>query len=365
MKRLIVCCDGTWNSADQEHEGKPCPTNIIKLAYRLAKRDGDVLQILYYDQGVGTGNWVDKYVGGAVGKGLDDNIFDAYRFLIANYEVGDEIYLFGFSRGAYTARSIGGMLRKCGIIRRETVDQYRPALDLYLEQEVTPGSDRAKKFRSDFAVADETPIQCIGVFDTVGALGIPVRGLRLLSKGKYEFHDTELSGSVKYAFHALAIDELRKAFQPTLWSDEVKPGQTVEQVWFTGVHTDVGGGYGEHELSDISLDWMMGRATKAGLKFEPSVLAARPVDATKFNGQIHDSKTGVYNLQPAFDRPIGLAMRNDRDPKKRVTAEAKQPDPRQTVHPSVLRRWDADPKYRPPQLREYFKRQGEPRGQQR
>lgn len=363
MKRLIVCCDGTWNSADQESEGKPCPTNIIKLAYRLAKRDGDVLQVLYYDQGVGTGNWVDKYVGGAVGKGLDDNIFDAYRFLIANYEVGDEIYLFGFSRGAYTARSIGGMLRKCGVIRRETIDQYRPALDLYLNEDVATDSAQAKEFRSKYALADETSIQCIGVFDTVGALGIPLRGVRALSKGKYEFHDTELSGSVKYAFHALAIDEQRAPFQPTLWSDEAKPGQTVEQVWFAGVHSDIGGGYGEHELSDIALDWMIGRAKVAGLKFEASVLAARPVDATQFNGKIHDSKTGVYNLQRAFHRPIGLAVRNDRDPKKRITAEANQPDPRQTVHPSVLKRWDADPKYRPPQLREYLKRQGDPRGQ--
>lgn len=107
MKRLILCCDGTWNRADQERNGTPCPTNVVKFAFRLAKRAPDgTLQIVFYDQGVGTGNLLDQYSGGAFGHGLEENILDAYRFLIGNYEEGDEIYLFGFSRGAFTARSI-------------------------------------------------------------------------------------------------------------------------------------------------------------------------------------------------------------------------------------------------------------------
>ena len=131
MKRLILCCDGTWNKADQEDNGVPCPTNVVKLGYRVAKRDGAIPQIVYYDQGVGSGNILDRYTGGAFGEGLEDNIHDAYRFLVANYEPGDELFLFGFSRGAFTARSIGGMVRKCGVLGREFVQHYRDAIALY------------------------------------------------------------------------------------------------------------------------------------------------------------------------------------------------------------------------------------------
>lgn len=104
MKRLILCCDGTWNRADQESNGVPCPTNVVKLGYRLAKRDGDIPQVVHYDHGVGTGNSLDRLTGGAFGYGIEDNIHGAYRFLVANYEKGDEIFLFGFSRGAFTSR---------------------------------------------------------------------------------------------------------------------------------------------------------------------------------------------------------------------------------------------------------------------
>src|SRR6267143_3690566 len=131
MKRLVLCCDGTWNSADQERNGVPSPTNVVKIAYRIAKRDGATLQVIYYDQGVGTGNFFDRLTGGAFGDGVEANIYDAYLVLIGNYEPGDEIYLFGFSRGAYTVRSIGGMIRKCGILARPYVEHYHAAIELY------------------------------------------------------------------------------------------------------------------------------------------------------------------------------------------------------------------------------------------
>jgi uncharacterized protein (DUF2235 family) len=114
MKRLIICCDGSWNSADHVVVDAPCPTNVV----RIAKRDGATPQIVFYGQGVGTGNSLDKFTGGAFGDGLEEKFFDAYRFLIANFEPGDEIFLFGFSRGAFTARSIVGMIRKTGILER-------------------------------------------------------------------------------------------------------------------------------------------------------------------------------------------------------------------------------------------------------
>ena len=151
MKRLILCCDGTWNKADQEDNGVPCPTNVVKIGYRVSKRDGAIPQVVYYDQGVGSGNILDRYTGGAFGDGLEDNIHDAYRFLVANYESGDELFLFGFSRGAFTARSIGGMVRKCGVLGREHIQHYRDAIALY-RSEHRPTDPAAVKFRKDYSV---------------------------------------------------------------------------------------------------------------------------------------------------------------------------------------------------------------------
>lgn len=360
MKRLVLCCDGTWNRADQQEEEVPCPTNVVKMAYRVAKRAGDTLQVIYYHQGVGTGNAVDRYSGGAFGDGLEENIHDAYRFLVANYEPGDEIYLFGFSRGAYTARSLAGMIRKCGILKRAAVPQYRAALDLYRRADRTPDSPDAIAFKKTNSVhgEDNVPIRFIGVWDTVGALGIPLRGLRGATRKDYQFHDTALSRSVRFAYHALAIDEHRGPFEPTLWhaldpAGQPKGGQTLEQVWFCGAHSDVGGGYPETGLSDQALDWMLAKAHGAGLALDDTVVAALPLKSDP-KGKLHDSKTGLYNLTPGIDRAIGVV----KDPKTGAVAD----DPTQSLHDSVLKRWDADPGYRPAALKAYFKKIRDPRG---
>ena len=332
MKRIVLCCDGTWNSADQEANGAPCPTNVVKLGYRVAKRDGDVPQLIYYDQGVGTGNTLDRASGGAFGDGLEENIHDAYRFLVANYEPGDELYLFGFSRGAFTVRSIGGMIRKCGILERRAVRYYRDAIALYRNGQ-HPDEPQPKAFRKSCSVIPEEsiPVRMIGVWDTVGSLGIPLRGLRWLTRREHQFHDTELSGSVQTACHALAIDERRAPFAPTLWDYKPKPGQQVEQVWFCGAHSDVGGGYAETGLSDIALEWMIGKARAAGLAFDAAAIEAYPLKPDPL-GELHNSKTGLYRLTAGIDREIGA-------------------DPTQSIHPSVRSRWDADPGYRPASLK--------------
>jgi uncharacterized protein (DUF2235 family) len=362
MKRLVLCCDGTWNRADQERDHTPCPTNVVKLAYRVAKRspppDGRV-QIVYYDQGVGTGNALDRLSGGALGKGLEENIHDGYRFLIANYEDGDEIYLFGFSRGAFTARSLAGMIRKCGILRRDVVDRYRDALALY-RNEKHPDHPDAVSFRAGNCVCGEkgVKINMMGVWDTVGALGIPIRGLRGLTRHNYVFHDTELSRAVQHAYHALAIDERRAPFEPTLWYYLPKPPQKVEQVWFCGVHSDIGGGYKETGLSDIPLDWMIEKARSAGLAFDEKTMAARKTRPDPL-AKLHNSKTGWYRLTPGSDRRIGLPveLKGGTDEEK---AEQGGTDPTQKLHRTVLQRWEADPSYRPNALRDYFKRTSEP-----
>lgn len=373
MKSLVLCCDGTWNTADQRTDGKLCPTNVVKIAYRLARRDEyGAPQILFYDQGVGTGNLLDKYSGGAFGDGLDDNIWDAYRFLIANYEEGDRIYLFGFSRGAFTARSIAGMIRKCGILKRLTVENYVEAIRLYRSLD-HPDEPLCERFRESHSVGGtEFPpiVSMIGVWDTVGALGIPgpVRGL---TTGKYKFHDTELSNIVQRAYHAVSIDERRAAFEPTLWtpdrkevlkrmrvrsksgqvrtlrSIEKRMTQIVEQVWFAGVHTDVGGGYAEVGLSDIALKWMMAKAKLAGLAFDDEVVRSHPLHES-VTGPLHDSKTGAYAVVPDFNRTIGLTIKSGKS------------DHTQRVHPSVRERVRKDHDYRPGQLREYFKRHDDP-----
>src|SRR3954468_15922767 len=311
MSSIVICCDGTWNSADQAKKkvvvkGKEveelCVTNVLKIACRLCKKNADgVLQIVYYDQGVGTGNLADRIGGGAFGDGLESNINDAYRFLVANYEPGDSIYLFGFSRGAYTARSIAGMIRRCGILRRDAVRQYPDAKALYRRGVMADHPD-AVKFRADYAIESDTPIHCVGVWDTVGALGIPLRAFGSANQKKFQFMDTGLSRAVKFAFHALAIDEHREPFLPTLWATEPDPGQTVEQVWFAGAHSDVGGGYPEHGLSDLALDWMMERAAAAGLAMDATAVKALGTKPD-YKQAVHDSLGRVH--VGAIDRQVG------------------------------------------------------------
>lgn len=370
MKKLVICCDGTWNSADQHNEGELCPTNVLRFACRVAKRDvNGVPQIVFYDQGVGTGNSLDKLSGGAFGHGLEDNIHDAYRFLLANYEPGDRIFVVGFSRGAYTARSLLGMVRKCGILHQQHVRRYPDAIHLYQNG---PGPDEPDcvDFRSRHCIHGHgdgnVEVDFLGVWDTVGSLGIPLRGLRSLTRSRYQFHDTELSGMVKRACHALAIDEYRPPFEPTLWDAIRKEGQTVEQVWFCGAHSDVGGGYARDRgpghsadtpawlpmLADISLGWMLASAHAAGLDFDAEVAAVNPLPGDPL-ARIHNSKTGIYRLSSVHRRPMGVRRKDGRYTEER--------DPTQSLHESVLARWDADPAYRPAQLREYFRRTGDSR----
>lgn len=349
MKRLIICCDGTWNSADQQKNGQLCPTNVIKLATRLANRDdAGVLQVIFYDQGVGTGNATDRWTGGAFGRGLEDNILDGYRFLVGNYERGDEIYLFGFSRGAYTARSLAGMVRKCGLLSRNSVGRYLQAIELYRGDEDVDGP-AARSFRTEYAIGGDQPIpiKLIGVWDTVGALGIPLRGMRWVTRKKYRFHDVQLSRSVEYAYQALAIDERRAPFRPTLWHSD---NPNVEQVWFAGVHSDVGGGYMRTGLSDIALDWMIEKVAGVGLSFDRAAMERRPL-SPDHRMEPHNSKTGLYRVTVGDDREIGMRPVNPADPQG-----PREPDATQSLHSSVLLRLKDCPEWRPKALTRYLEK---------
>ncbi|MGH6960847.1 MAG: phospholipase effector Tle1 domain-containing protein, partial [Dongiaceae bacterium] len=187
-----------------------------------------------------------------------------------------------------------------------------------------------------------------GVWDTVGALGIPLRGWEKLTAARHQFHDTELSGSVQFGYHALAIDERREPFEPTLWSWKPKEGQTVEQMWFCGTHSDIGGGFLKRGLSDIPLQWMIDKAQGTGLAFDEPAMQAHPLlpNATE---ALNIVESAFHRFVLGRNRPIGLRRTG-------------QPDPTQSLHPTVHQRWDKDAGYRPLGLAQYFERIRDPRG---
>ena len=261
MKRIVICSDGTWQTPRQ-----PNTTHVVEMARVVLPTAPDgTTQVVFYDWGVGTEGWGNRLLGGLSGKGIEQNIRDCYRFVMHNYEDGDEIYLFGFSRGAYTVRSLAGLVRNCGVLKKKRASKLPCAYEMYRRRDAGPNSDEAQAFRATHS--RETTIRFIGVWDTVGALGIPVRGLSRLTARRHEFHDVELSRYVKHACHALAIDERRGPFRPSLWRAEPKEGQLVEQVWFAGVHGDVGGSLDEG-LGKPAFEWMKERASYAGLALD-------------------------------------------------------------------------------------------------
>jgi len=335
-RRLVVCCDGTWNRPDQLDRGVPAPTNVSKIALGVARRDSDgVRQLLHYQPGVGTRR-LERLRGGVFGVGLSRNVRDCYRFLVENYRPGDELYLFGFSRGAFTARSTVGLVRNSGILRSEHVDRIKEAYRLYRARgdRAHPSGIEAQVFKRMYS-HEEIDIRFVGVWDTVGSLGIPVDGLRVPVVEKlWGFHDTTLSSHVRFAYQALAIDERRGPFRPTLWEQqEHAVEQTLEQVWFAGVHCDVGGGYREPELAEIALLWMVERARDCGLAFEPDhFLSPSPgVDderrytgadtAPDALGTMHESCKSFYRLlrrhRRSLTEPDGSAVASSADRRRR------------------------------------------------
>jgi uncharacterized protein (DUF2235 family) len=242
-------------------------------------------------------------VGGVTGAGLDDKIQDVYKFICWNYEPGDEIYLFGFSRGAYTVRSLVGLIRNCGVIKVNNLDLIDQAYKLYRSKSNHPESDAAKEFRRANSY-DVFSIKFIGVWDTVGALGVPFNFFQRRGKSRYSFHDTALSSIIEYAYHALAVDERRSNFVPTLWERSKNKArsfdQVLEQRWFAGVHSNVGGGYPDSGLSDIALKWLFEKAEKVGLSFDQQFKDIKG----NCEGTLYNSIGGIFSLLPKKVRKI-------------------------------------------------------------
>jgi uncharacterized protein (DUF2235 family) len=305
MKRIIICADGTWNKQDQIDSitGKRRPTNVTKLTRAVIPRAADgIEQVVYYHDGVGTGDILDRITGGAFGDGIEINVRDLYRFLVYNFEPGDEIYLFGFSRGAFTVRTLAGFMNLAGLVQKDD-DYFVPDLYACYEQRKGPGTP---EWEAIFQFIKDPrpcpPIRFIGVWDTVGALGAPGLLGQLLNRNKYKYHDVGLNPNIQHGYHALAIDERRKPFIPNLWNKPLGWVGQLEQVWFAGVHCNVGGGYAPDGLANEALHWMVEKAEHLGLEVDRAyLLHFTPC----FNSILQNSMTWMYRLFGPNVRQIG------------------------------------------------------------
>ena len=281
MRHLVICCDGTWQTAIND-------SNVVRLRDAIAEETHRGMpQLCMYLPGVGTaGTVAARLVGAATGLGLSANVCKAYRRLAEAYQPGDTVTLFGFSRGAYTARSLAGMVASCGLLDLGEVDdpsgQVQRVYQRYRSRDRASsgrGWARDLHFHFDEHVA-QLPIRFVGVWDTVGSLGIP-DGLRwwgLFDPADYQFHDVTLDPRIRFGRHAIALDEQRGPFAPTRW-DAPAAGQDIQEVWFPGEHLDVGGGGLVRGLSDGALQWMVDEAQAAiGLEFDPVIRARYQAD---------------------------------------------------------------------------------------
>jgi hypothetical protein len=335
-RRLILLLDGTWNDMDFSVRD----TNIVRLrsiigsslnvnatlprnktALDVANNETIVAgrthkgveHLVCYQRGVGTGTFLDRIFGGALGDGLEKHVREAYKFLSFYYLPGDEIFIFGFSRGSYTARSLVGLIGAAGLLRAKfcTPELEQKVWDFYR----TEPNDRSPGIWSELTPfvhdRDNFRISCVGVFDTVGALGAPLSWMQRANRERYQFHDVTLSAIAKVNLHALAVDEHRAPFRASVWR---KPqfkdyASIIEQAWFTGAHSDVGGGYITYEernkktaLDDMPLDWMIGRLRKYFPDF-PVEAWARP-QPWPINAPRHEARGLSYKIFPFALRAI-------------------------------------------------------------
>jgi uncharacterized protein (DUF2235 family) len=323
-KNIVICSDGTGNTAITGRG-----TNVFKLFEAVDlnghRRDHFLRpQVAFYDDGVGTHDLRPlRIIGGAAGWGLSANVRQLYAELARVYDPGDDIYMFGFSRGAFTVRTLAGFIGTCGLIdrrRARTASEfdalvkaayrvyrkcYRTVLSRLLRGE--PTRDAGKQFRSTHAIEERTQIRFLGVWDTVDAVGLPFHLSDVVNTVfyRFKFPDSLLSDSVVKACHALSIDDKRHSFHPVVW-DEAEGGNRIEQVWFAGVHSNVGGGYPKQGLSLVTLDWMMAKAEEAGLRFNAHDRQTYR-DHASVDDQLYDSRAGLgtfYRWKPRDIRAI-------------------------------------------------------------
>jgi len=258
-KNIVVFSDGTGQKG-----GIGSNTNVYKLFNMIENRTDD--QIAFYDPGLGT-DW--RKISGAIGgRGFSKNILDCYKFIFENFKADDKIFLFGFSRGAATVRSLSYFIHLFGILPKSRPDLIKKAFKIYKIRDNEKRENKAKTFIEKHHTM-WAKVRFIGIWDTVAALGLPIKWISVILDRffPHTFHGFGLSESIEYGRHALSIDDERKTFHPVLWDDleETQPKDRMKQVWFCGVHTDVGGGYQEDDLSNITLKWMIQDVNKFGV----------------------------------------------------------------------------------------------------
>lgn len=324
-KNIILCADGTGN------EGGYTPdSNVYKMYNAIDIHDPKQEQIVFYDNGVGTQK--NKYIRGvsaAVGIGFQANVCDLYEFLARHYNPGDKIFMFGFSRGAATIRAFNGFVDACGLIdgREDGNKELKNKVALAMKAYAKPKKEQKDQILTPVNIHDNMPdIHFIGVWDTVSALGFPERknlvGLTLWVLHKiahvfgtiidkiwpYKFYNYELTSNVKNAFQALAIDDERTSFWPKVWNEKsaikLNENMNVQQVWFTGMHSNIGGGYERAGLANVSFDWMLDNLQNTGLLFKDGFLDSAKADAN-VNGRQYNSREGLASFYRYHPRKIG------------------------------------------------------------
>jgi hypothetical protein len=316
-KKIVLLSDGTGNSA-----AKLFKTNVWRVFQSLDLQDPQIRAI--YDDGVGTDHFAPvALLGGAMGLGLAKNIRDLYEFLCRNYEEGDEIYAFGFSRGAFTIRSLVGMVTSVGLVKAGNSAQLQAAVEhayrehrkqfttvwAKLRQRIQPDSPRFTPKKLGVV----PPIRFLGLWDTVAAYGLPIdelqRGIDMYFRA-HSFPHRRLAPNVQRACHALSLDDERRTFHPMLWDERGEPEGRISQVWFAGVHSDVGGGYPKEALSYVPLAWIMSEAEKAGLRFKGGVREQFEKLADP-HGELHDSRSGMAAYYRYAPRDVATLTRDD------------------------------------------------------
>jgi uncharacterized protein (DUF2235 family) len=359
-RRLTLFLDGTWNEVSDN-------TNIWRLRALFSPVGLDGCeQRAYYSAGLGT-KFGEKVRGGMFGTGIDTAITSAYEWLIDNYNPDDEVFIFGFSRGAYTARSLSGFILKCGLLQQGAPLGVNQLWKRYRRKgaktirELLAGEHGSDEFRFEEnwmrKYAQPVSIKFIGVFDTVGALGVPLAVYRRYIKREqaYPFLNTGLRQSNEYAFHAMAIDEHRKAFRPTLWSNAgavnaaARSIDRTEQRWFAGAHANIGGGCFNDPLAQLPLGWLERKASKLGLAFKGLFDAEENAATAKISPSFAEFAHGWYRaarLGIPYNRPIGVAPKDEGEGVTNIN---------ETIDSSVFVRWREDKTYRPRGLRKWAK----------
>lgn len=357
QKRLAIFLDGTWNSVDSN-------TNVWRMRALTGTKSADGRpQLVYYSIGV------NGFMGGVFGKGLDENIRLAYEWLIENYNEGDEIFIFGFSRGAFTARSLAGLVALEGILKAgspigiaELFSRYQKGGN---EESIWTLKDKEAAGEANKLTDQErwllkysqpTKVKVVGVWDTVGSVGLEAGDIPGISRSRFDYLQTGLFLPIQNGYHALAIDEHRRDFAPTLWTVRHRIGgappralSNVEQRWFVGAHANVGGGYETDLLAQAPLRWMMEKARAHGLSFRSEVIFDGDAVKARVIDSYHSFVEGAYSI---VSSPLNRVIGAEPD----VQPNGTHTTVNETIDASVFQRWQADPTYRPPSLVEWAKR---------